>query len=153
MEQDADAARRGRSGLFARPGATLIGLLLGLVGLWLAGGGAWLLWLGGSWYYVLAGIGCLVSAMLYVRGSPRGMYVYLAVFIATCILALAEVGWDVWLLMPRVGGPLVFAVLVALHHLWPRRGRTTAIAVTVVALCLAVVAVVAMRQLPALPAE
>src|SRR5262249_19551210 len=106
----------------------------------------------GSCYYVLAGIGCLISAWLYLRGKPRAMCVYLAVFVATCVWALSEVGAHLWLLMPRVGGPLVFAVLVVLHHLWTRRARGTAIAATAVALVLAVVAVVAMRQLPALPA-
>jgi quinoprotein glucose dehydrogenase/quinate dehydrogenase (quinone) len=151
MGQDADAATRGRGGLFARPGAKLIGLLLGLIGLWLTGGGAWLLWLGGSPYYVLAGVGCLVSAWLYFRGSSRAICAYLIVFVATCIWGLAEVGANVWLLMPRVGGPLVIAVLVVLHRLWTRSGRGPAIGATVVALALGTVAIVAMRQLPALP--
>ena len=50
MGQDAGAAKAGKGGFFARPGAKLIGLFLGLVGLWLAGGGAWLIRLGGSPY-------------------------------------------------------------------------------------------------------
>src|ERR1700709_1072948 len=120
MGQDVDAAARGKGGFFARPGAKLIGLLLGLVGLYLTAGGAWLLSLGGSPYYVLAGIGCLISAWLYLRGKPRAMCVYLVVFVATCIWALAEVGADFWALVPRIGGPLVFAVLVILHRLWTR---------------------------------
>ena len=71
--------------------ARIIGILLGLIGLWLAGGGAWLLWLGGSAYYLLAGIGCLIAARFYVSGKPNsGFWTYLAVFAGTCIWARAE---------------------------------------------------------------
>ncbi len=113
----ADAAGTERSGW----GAKLIGLLLGLIGLWMAGGGAWLLSLGGSPYYALCGIGCLASAWLYLRGRGRyGLYVYLAVFIGTLIWAFAEVGHDHWQLMPRVVGPGVFAAALLIHSLFVR---------------------------------
>jgi len=98
-------------------GAIIIGLLLGLVGLWLTGGGAWLLSLGGSAYYLIAGLGCLVSAWFYLRGrETAAFFTYLAVFIGTCIWAVAEVGFDFWLLVPRVLGPAVFAALVIIHQ-------------------------------------
>ncbi len=98
-------------------GAKVIGLLLGLIGLWLTGGGAWLLSLGGSAYYFAAGIGCMVSALCYfTRRESRGLLVYLLVFLATCVWAFAEVGADFWQLLPRVVGPAVFAAILLIHR-------------------------------------
>lgn len=99
--------------------ASIIGVLLAAVGLWLAGGGAWLLWLGGSAYYVVAGAGSLLAAFFYLSGRDRlGCWTYLAVFAATCIWAVAEAGTDFWLLLPRIAGPAVFAALVLVHRLF-----------------------------------
>jgi len=82
-------------------------------------GGAWLLKLGGSPYYLLAGLGCLVSAWLYLTGRPvRAMQAYLLVFLATCFWAFAEVGSDFWQLLPRVAGPAFFAVVAVIHALF-----------------------------------
>jgi len=39
----------------------VVGLLLAVLGLLLGAGGVWLAMLGGSWYYVFAGIGLIVS--------------------------------------------------------------------------------------------
>ena len=103
--------------------ALLLGILLGLIGLWLALGGAWLLWLGGSAYYLPAGIGCLLAAWFYIRGRPDvGFWSYIAVFVVTCIWALAEVGTEFWPLVPRIVGPAVFAGLVIIEHLFRRPG-------------------------------
>lgn len=100
-------------------GAVAIGLMLGLIGLWLFGGGIWLLTLGGSAYYAIAGAICLVSALCYCRGRVGGgRLLYLLLFAGTCVWAVGEVGLDFWQLTPRVAGPLVFAVIVALHGLF-----------------------------------
>ncbi|MBV1917162.1 MAG: membrane-bound PQQ-dependent dehydrogenase, glucose/quinate/shikimate family [Sphingomonadaceae bacterium] len=99
-----------------RWGAGLLGTLLGAIGLWLAGGGAWLLSLGGSAYYLLAGAGCgLAAAFYFSRRERAAMAAYLAVFAGTCIWALAEIGTDFWQLVPRVGGPAVMAAIVIIH--------------------------------------
>ena len=48
--------------------------------------------------------------------SPQaaiGGWIYLAVFAATLIWSLSEVGLQFWQLLPRVAGPLFFAVLCA----------------------------------------
>ena len=75
-------------------GAWLIGLLLGLIGPWLAGGGAWLLSLGGSSYFAMAGLGCLLAAFFYLRQRRTpGMATYLVVFTGTCIWAAATNCW------------------------------------------------------------
>ncbi len=138
--------------------ARIIGILLGLIGLWLAGGGAWLLWLGGSAYYMLAGIGCLVAAWFYVSGKPNsGFLTYLAVFAGTCIWAYSEVGSQFWPLVPRVVGPAVFAGLVILERLFRRpNGRNLAWGATglaAVAFCLFVLGLTRLPQLPVSPAQ
>jgi quinoprotein glucose dehydrogenase len=94
--------------------AIILGIVLGIIGLVLTIGGIWLAALGGSWYYVLAGIGLLISAWFLIRSNPLGGYVYLAVFVLTLIWALWEVGLNGWALVPRVVAPAVLAVLVLL---------------------------------------
>ncbi|WP_300759112.1 hypothetical protein, partial [Janthinobacterium sp.] len=63
----------------SRPGPLLLitGVVFILLGLALAGGGAWLVYLGGSWYYVLAGIGLLIAGALVLKGS-RSAQAFLA---------------------------------------------------------------------------
>ncbi|HWW28360.1 MAG TPA: membrane-bound PQQ-dependent dehydrogenase, glucose/quinate/shikimate family, partial [Caulobacter sp.] len=90
----------------------LLGVVLALIGLTLAVGGAWLVALGGSAYYVLAGLGLLVSGVLLVRLRPFGAWSYIAVFVATVAWALWEVGLNGWALVPRVIAPTVLLVLV-----------------------------------------
>jgi len=103
----------GRIGLWALGGfLVLVGLALGL-------GGAWLASLGGSLYYVLTGLGCLVSGVLICCGRRLGTWVYLAVFLLTLLWALWEVGTDFWQLLPRIGGPLF--ILVYMLMPWVQR--------------------------------
>ena len=90
----------------------LLGLVLALIGLVLAIGGAWLAALGGSPYYVLAGLGLLVSGGLLVRRRALGAWIYVGVFVATVLWALWEVGLNGWALVPRVIAPTVLLVLV-----------------------------------------
>lgn len=92
----------------------ILGGLLALVGVALAVGGAWLAILGGSLYYLLAGIGLAASGYLLLRGRPLGAYLYLGIFALTVIWALWEVGLNVWALVPRVFGPAVLAILTLL---------------------------------------
>ncbi len=42
--------------------AIVYGIILLLIGLYLAIGGVWLIALGGSWYYLFGGIGFIVAA-------------------------------------------------------------------------------------------
>lgn len=48
----------------------IFGILLALSGLFLAVAGTRLITLGGSWYYLLAGLGMLGSGVLYIRRKP-----------------------------------------------------------------------------------
>jgi quinoprotein glucose dehydrogenase len=83
-----------------------IGGLLGLMGLALATGGSWLLLLGGSPFYLPAGLVLLGVAALLAARRPAALPVYAALLAATLAWALWEVGLDWWPLASR-GGLLV----------------------------------------------
>lgn len=97
-------------------------LILFIIGLVLGGGGIRLASLGGSWYYVIAGIAFLVAAWLLYRRKSMALWLYAAIVIGTLGWAVWETGFDWWELGPRGG----IIVLVALWLLtpWARRGLT-----------------------------
>jgi len=65
-------------------------------------GGAILIYLGGSFYYLISGA-CLVASAIYLwKRSKRGVWIYGLLLLATWLWALAESGLDPWALMPRV---------------------------------------------------
>ena len=92
----------------------VIGVLVLALGLVLGAGGVWLMVLGGSWYYAIAGLGLVLSGALLTRENVFGVGVYLLVWIGTMIWAVWEVGFDMWPLVPRVVAPTIILVLVAL---------------------------------------
>ena len=103
----------------------LLGGLLALIGLILTVGGIWLATLGGSLYYLLAGLGLIASGVFIIRDRTLGAWLYLGIFALTLLWAVWEVGLNLWALVPRVFGPAVLAVLVllALPLLEPARWR------------------------------
>ena len=111
-------------------GVMALGVIFALIGLVLAGGGVWLLALGGSPYYLLAGLGLLASGFFLFRRDLTGVWIYVAVWVATLIWAFWEVGLNGWALLPRLFAPSVLLVL-ALLAIWPlrpqRQGRTFAL--------------------------
>jgi len=92
--------------------AMIVGVSLVVIGAILAVGGIWLFLLGGSPYYVLAGLALVVSGALMVRGRMMGVWVYVAVFALTLIWAVWEAGLNGWALMPRVLGPFILYLAV-----------------------------------------
>lgn len=109
-ERREDGGRPSGAGIWV---VRVLALVIFLIGLVLAGGGAWLLSLGGSAYYVLAGLGLIVAGVLLARGRMSGALVYAVVFAATLIWAFWEVGIaNGWALVPRLVGPLVLMMLV-----------------------------------------
>lgn len=100
----------------------IFAIVLGIVGLGLLGGGLYLMILGGSWYYALAGAGLAYAAWLCWRGDVTGIWVYLAVFVLTVIWALWEVGFSFWPQVPRLVAPLFLAAAgLLLVPLFPDR--------------------------------
>lgn len=100
-----------------------LGVLVGSLGLVLTVGGAQLAWLGGSWYYVLAGLALIASGVFTVRGNLAGFWLYLATFVATLIWSAWEVGGNFWAWVPRFVGPFVLLLLMlaAAPTMVPRR--------------------------------
>ncbi|WP_371999709.1 glucose/quinate/shikimate family membrane-bound PQQ-dependent dehydrogenase (plasmid) [Tistrella mobilis] len=80
---------------------TATAILFLLIALGLIGAGGWLVGLGGSWYYLAAGLGFLVTAWLLYRRRTAALHVYAAIMAGTLVWALVEVGFDWWQLAPR----------------------------------------------------
>jgi quinoprotein glucose dehydrogenase len=99
--------------------AFFTGLVLVLIGLVLALPGIWLVVLGGSWYYVVAGLGFVLTGMLLIRYGPLALWVYTLVMAGTLAWALWEAGLDWWPLAARGGVPF----LVGLFLLSPMLAR------------------------------
>ena len=77
-------------------------LLLLLTGLGMALPGAWLVLLGGSLYYLIAGLLIVACALLVLRGSAFAVTLYWLTLLGTLVWSLWEVGLDSWALMPRL---------------------------------------------------
>ena len=110
-----DSSSRERGWLFP----LVMAIIVGLLGLWLTGFGAYLASLGGSLYYVLAGIGLIATAVLLFRRNAAALVVYAVVLAGTLIWAIAEVGFDFWQLSPR--GNLLVPIAVVLLLPWLTR--------------------------------
>ncbi len=93
----------------------LTAALMALIGLVLLAGGGWLLSLGGSPYYLLAGLGFLVTAILLFQKNAQALTVYAVVVVASLAWAIWEVGLDWWQLGPRGG----VVILIGLWLLTP----------------------------------
>ncbi|MBB3347672.1 membrane-bound PQQ-dependent dehydrogenase, glucose/quinate/shikimate family [Sphingomonas sp. BK069] len=88
--------------------------------------------LGGSPYYVIAGIAMVASGALLGRGHPAGRWLYVAVWVGTLLWAIWEVGLDGLQLIPRLVAPTVLLALVLLTG-WRRGPRARSRAVPAVA--------------------
>jgi quinoprotein glucose dehydrogenase len=89
-------------------------LFTALTALYLLIGGAWLLAVGGSAYYVITGVVLLGVTWLLWRRSPAALVLYALVLIGTAIWALFESGPDFWALAPRSGVLVIFGVWLLL---------------------------------------
>ncbi|RKT10706.1 quinoprotein glucose dehydrogenase [Paraburkholderia sp. RAU2J] len=89
-----------------------------LTAVYLVIGGAWLLSLGGSPYYVVTGVVLLIVAWLLWRASATAFVLYALVLIGTMIWGLWESGPDFWALVPRSGVLVVFGVWLLLLMSW-----------------------------------
>jgi quinoprotein glucose dehydrogenase len=98
---------------------TVTGGIYALVGLALAGGGGWLAALGGSLYYLIAGLGILITGALLIARLRAALWVYAAVLIGTLAWAVNEIGFDWWPLAAR--GDVVFPLGLWLLTPWIAR--------------------------------
>ena len=131
----------------------VLGAVLAMAGLAFLVGGGKLISLGGSWYFLLAGLGLLLSGVQVLRGRRSGGWLYLATFAATVLWALAEVGLDYWSLVSRLlamtfGAAVVSACLPLLQGGAPRaRGNKGPLALAGVLLLVGLVSFASMFQI------
>lgn len=130
----------------------VLALVMVLFGLPILAGGVWLLTLGGSFYYAIAGLGLLASAFFLFRHSIAGVWIYLATFAFTLVWALWESGLNGWAQVPRLVAPTVILVLVLVTipalrgRLGVPRGTYAAAATGIVALGASVMALTSVRE-------
>jgi len=111
----------------------LLGVLLVVFGIPMLVLGIWLITLGGSWYYALAGIGLLATAWFLFRRDVAAFWMYFVTFVGTVLWALWERGFDGWAQVPRLLAPTIVMVLMLLampvlrrHMAQERLARTAA---------------------------
>ncbi|TCA63965.1 glucose/quinate/shikimate family membrane-bound PQQ-dependent dehydrogenase [Rhizobium leguminosarum bv. viciae] len=90
-----------------------------IIGLALGGGGLWLVTLGGSVFYLFAGLMFLITAGLLLMRKTVALWVYAVLVVAALAWAIWEVGFDWWQLGPR-GGMIILLGLWLLTP-WIRR--------------------------------
>jgi quinoprotein glucose dehydrogenase len=94
--------------------AMLLAVAIAIIGIVLFAGGIYLIGLGGSPYYAIAGLLLLVTSVLMFRGEELAIWVYGIDFLFTLVWALWERGFDGWAQVPRLLGPAILLVLVLL---------------------------------------
>ncbi len=121
----------------------LLGLLLVAAGIALAIGGGKLVSLGGSAYYLIAGLGVIASGILLAMRRASALWLYALILFATLVWALWEVGLDWWQLVPRVAILCLIGIILLLPW-WRKplhsRGGSLALAGSVVAAMLVALA-------------
>ncbi|MGK3143318.1 glucose/quinate/shikimate family membrane-bound PQQ-dependent dehydrogenase [Pantoea sp. C2G6] len=97
--------------------SVLLGLVLLATGLFFAIGGGKLVALGGSCYFLIAGIVIILSAIQFFRRKSSAVVLFLLVFIGTLIWSLSDAGLEFWPLVSRLMLPAGLMLLAFL--LWP----------------------------------
>lgn len=100
----------------------ILSVLVGILGLSLLVGGVWLVAIGGSFAFVLLGIGLVASALLLFKRRPEGLALYGVVILVTFVWSVYEVGFDWWALSARgsllvvIGAVLLLPPMVRSLH-------------------------------------
>jgi len=97
----------------------IVGICLIVPGLALLAGGIWLASLGGSWYYIVAGLVFIATGILLIIRRREALWLYAAFVLGTLAWAVWEIGLDWWQLAPR--GDVVFIVGLVLLLPWIAR--------------------------------
>ena len=105
--------------------AIILAILMAIIGIVLTIGGVWLASLGGSIYYLIAGVAMLASAWFLFRGRPLGGWIYIGLFILSALWGFAESDSNAWAMVPWLVAPLVILILTLLvmPTLVPRERR------------------------------
>lgn len=93
---------------------TILGLMLALPGIFLLGGGIWLMVLGGSAYYAVAGLLLVLTGSLVHRRAPSALWAFALLFVGSLAWAVWEAGLDWWPLAARMGLLFILGLLMLL---------------------------------------
>ncbi|TPW28901.1 membrane-bound PQQ-dependent dehydrogenase, glucose/quinate/shikimate family [Martelella alba] len=106
----------------------LLGIVLAAAALFFVIGGGKLISLGGSWYFLIAGIVLLLAAIQFFRQRPAGAWLYLIAFAGTIIWSLFDVGLNYWGLISRLLAMTfgAFVITASLPLLNKAAGRSAA---------------------------
>lgn len=91
-----------------------LAIVLLLFGLLLGSGGAYLISLGGSCYYLIAGLALIISGIQLFRNKMSGAWVFGIFFVCTLLWTIWESGSRFWGWVPRVAVFAVLALILAL---------------------------------------
>lgn len=80
---------------------TLTLVIMALIVAYLVIAGVWLAWLGGSWYYWIAGLALAFVAWGFAKDKASSLWLYAGLLLATVAWALWESSTDFWALAPR----------------------------------------------------
>jgi quinoprotein glucose dehydrogenase len=108
------------------PLLAVTGLIFILLGVVLLGGGAYLASLGGSLYYVVAGLGLIVTGVLVFKGRRSALGLLALILLATVAWSVIEVRFDWWQLLPRLDIWFAAAVWLLLPFVNRRLGAQPA---------------------------
>src|SRR5262249_16932483 len=79
----------------------VLGGVIALIGIILALGGAQLIAVGGSWYYLFAGLALIVAGLAVAQRKLLGAWIYAGAVVVTMLCAFWEVGLHGCPLVPR----------------------------------------------------
>ena len=121
-------------------------ILSALVGSILVLGGGYLATLGGSWLYLLFGLGFLGVAVSFYRQSGLGVILLLVMALASLIWGFVESDGNRFAMIPRMGIPFGFAAVGLI--LWPLLKDISKVITAIAAAALVAVAVICTMILP-----
>ncbi|MEP7207834.1 MAG: membrane-bound PQQ-dependent dehydrogenase, glucose/quinate/shikimate family, partial [Casimicrobiaceae bacterium] len=105
--------------------AGAVGVLLSLAGVVVAAAGGYLASLGGTWYYVVAGAGLLLTGVLLIARSPAALWVHALLVAGTLAWAIWESGLDWWPLAARLDALFLIGLLLVAPWITRRLGYRT----------------------------
>ena len=85
-------------------------------GLLFVAGGGYLATLGGSLYFLLAGLGMIAASVLMFKQRLSGVWLFAAVMVASIVWALLDAGLVFWPLVSRLFALAVLSLVVALAY-------------------------------------
>jgi quinoprotein glucose dehydrogenase len=104
----------------SRKAPIVTGIVFVLIGLALAGGGAWLIALGGSLFYAIAGLGIVLTGALLLVRRRAALWVYAIVVIGSVAWSISDIRFDWWPLAARLD--VIFPMGLWLLTPWVTRG-------------------------------